>query len=55
MSKDDIRHEWVAAVLENRLATAAYLEPGLPAPGDDGMVRPEDRESATVSGEIEND
>lgn len=52
---DSIRRAWTVAVLEGRWATAAYLEPDLPALDlDDGIVRvPVDkRETFAVKGEI---
>lgn len=52
---DKIRHEWVCAVLENRMATADYLAADLPALADD-LIRPpndvKDLEYWAVAGEI---
>lgn len=52
---DSIRRAWTAAVLEQRWATAAYLEPDLPTVDlDESVVRvPSDRrESFAAKGEI---
>lgn len=53
---NDIRTQWVAAVLENRMATADYLTPELPPVNLDDMIRPpadlRGRERWATAGEI---
>jgi len=54
---ESTRRAWAVAVLEGRWATAAYLEPDLPAlDPDEGIVRvPVDaRETFAVKGEIDD-
>lgn len=54
MSADDIRRQWVDAVLEGRFATAEYLAPDLPpASTDDLRAVPDDsRDGYALAGEI---
>lgn len=54
MNTDDIRRQWVDAVLAGRFATAEYLAPDLPPVStDDLRAIPDDsRERYAVAGEI---
>lgn len=52
----DIRSQWVTAVLEDRMATALYLAPYVPAADLSGLIQPpgdkRGRISWGASGEI---
>jgi len=54
MNTEQTRRAWVKAVLEGRLATAAWLEPDLPPADKSGVVSVPAgrRERHAVSGEI---
>lgn len=53
---NDIRTQWVQAVLEGRMATALYLAPYVPPADVTGMIRPpgskHGRRTWGASGEI---
>jgi hypothetical protein len=54
---DDIRRQWVTAVLEGRFATADFLSAQLPPPDAGDLIHiPEgERDTWGVCGEIETD